>query len=287
MNLTALKNTIHTELQGFYETEEINAFLYRLADFRLQLNRIDFVTQQDFIIAKEDELFLMEAIQALKEEKPIQYILGVTEFYGLEFNVSPATLIPRPETEELVDWIISDHKHQAATTQLRLLDIGTGTGCIPISLAKHLDNAQVSAIDISTEALAIAQENAQLNKVSVNFMETDILSDKALENNKEQFDVIVSNPPYVRQLEKEEIKKNVLAYEPHLALFVDDHDALLFYRRIAAIAKKHLKRKGCLYFEINQYLGEETVDLITEMGFQQVELRKDLSGNDRMIKAQL
>lgn len=287
MNLTELKNTIHTKLQGLYEAEEINAFLYRLADFKLNLKRIDFALKQDLVIAKKDEGFLMNAIEELQQEKPIQYILGITEFYGLEFKVSSATLIPRPETEELVDWIITDYKHQAEISQLRLLDIGTGTGCISISLAKHLSNAQVSAIDISKTALAIAKENAQLNDVSVDFMETDILSGEALRNNEEQFDVIVSNPPYVRQLEKEEIKKNVLVYEPHLALFVDDHDALLFYRRIAAIAKKQLKKGGYLYFEINQYLGEETADLITEMGFQHVELRKDLSGNDRMIKAQL
>ena len=164
---------------------------------------------------------------------------------------------------------------------MKIVDIGTGSGCIAISLAKNLKNAQVSAIDVSEKALAIANKNAEINEVEVNFILKNILQTEDLEN---QFDVIVSNPPYVRNLEKAEIKPNVLEFEPHLALFVDDNDALLFYRKIAQLAQKNLSENGKLFFEINQYLGKETVDLLENLGFKNIELKKDIYGNDRMIK---
>jgi release factor glutamine methyltransferase len=216
----------------------------------------------------------------LKKEKPIQYILGETEFYGLPFLVNENTLIPRPETEELVEWILESTKYEEQNTKLNVLDIGTGSGCIAISLAKNLPSAQVSAIDVSEKALATAHKNAKINKVDVNFILKNILETESLD---EKYDVIVSNPPYVRNLEKEEIKPNVLEYEPHLALFVEDNDALLFYRKIAALAKKNLSENGKLYFEINQYLGKETVRLLEGMDFKNVILKKDVYGNDRMI----
>ena len=283
MKLEELKQYIKKELTPVYESYEVEAFLYRLTDFRLGLNRIDFVLKSDTTVSEEDVQFFEKAIVELKTEKPIQYILGETDFYGLNFKVTPDTLIPRPETEELVDWILKDEK-----TANSILDIGTGTGCIPVSLAKNMPNTKVSAVDVSKEALLVAKENAEQNKVEVAFVEQNILKHSLIEeshtlNNK--FDVIVSNPPYVRELEKYEIKKNVLAYEPHLALFVEDTDALLFYREIAKYALTHLTKNGSLYFEINQYLGQETVGLLQDLGFSQVELRKDLSGNDRMIKA--
>lgn len=215
----------------------------------------------------------------LETQKPIQYIFGKAHFYGLEFEVNPNTLIPRPETEELVKWIISENQHKG---QLSLLDIGTGTGCIAISLAKNLSNASVSAIDVSEGALATAKRNAQHNKAEVGFILQDILTAETL---PQVYDVIVSNPPYVRNLEKEEIKENVLQYEPHLALFVDDNDPLLFYRKIAQLAKTQLSPEGKLYFEINQYLGNETVAMLENMGFVNVILKKDIYGNDRMIAA--
>jgi release factor glutamine methyltransferase len=200
----------------------------------------------------------------------------------LEFEVNPNVLIPRPETEELVDWIIESQNSELRTQKLKILDIGTGSGCIAISLAKNLPNAEVFALDVSEQALATAQRNAESNQVQIQFIHQSILETEDFEH---QFDIIVSNPPYVRDLEKQEIKKNVLDNEPHLALFVADNDALLFYRKIAQLAQKNLSPTGQLYFEINQYLGQEMVALLKEMNFQNTELRKDVYGNDRMTKS--
>ncbi len=217
----------------------------------------------------------------LERQQPIQYIFGRTHFYGLEFEVNENTLIPRPETEELVEWIIHENKSRGP---VKILDIGTGSGCIAIALAKNLPDAQVFAVDVSLKALAVAKKNAINNNVSITFIEQDILS---ADNLPEQFDVIVSNPPYVRNLEKAEIKQNVLDYEPHLALFVEDNDALIFYKKIALLAKDNLPENGKLYFEINQYLGTETIHMLESFGFTNTVLRKDIYGNDRMISANL
>jgi release factor glutamine methyltransferase len=222
------------------------------------------------------------AMAELKKQKPIQYILGETEFYGLPFLVNENVLIPRPETEELVALILAEGKGKREEGKVRILDIGTGSGCIPIALKKHLPEAEVSAIDVSEKALALAMKNAELNQVDFHFRLQDILATDDLESS---FDIIVSNPPYVRHLEKIEIQPNVLQYEPHLALFVADDDALLFYRKIAALAQKHLTPKGKLYFEINQYLGKETVALVESFGFTEVRLHQDIYGNDRMVSA--
>lgn len=194
------------------------------------------------------------------------------------------TLIPRPETEELVEWIVAESRN-SATGSLKILDIGTGSGCIAISLAKNLPNAEVFALDVSEKALAVAKKNADTNKVKVNFIQADILKINDLVELSTHFDIIVSNPPYVRHLEKAEIKPNVLEYEPHLALFVEDTDALLFYRKIAKLAKENLAEKGKLFFEINQYLGKETLQLLEKFGFNSTELKKDIYGNDRMTRS--
>ncbi|WP_141882971.1 peptide chain release factor N(5)-glutamine methyltransferase, partial [Flavobacterium psychrophilum] len=217
----------------------------------------------------------------LKEQKPIQYILGETQFFGLPFYVNENTLIPRPETEELVEWIIKENLKISSLKNLKILDIGTGSGCIAISLAKNLPNASVFAIDVSDKALATAQKNAVLNEVDITFIEKNILQTEDL---NQEFDIIVSNPPYVRNLEKKEIHKNVLEYEPHLALFVEDNDSLLFYRKITELATRNLSNNGQLYFEINQYLGKETVELLEKYNFKNTTLKKDIYGNDRMIK---
>lgn len=229
-----------------------------------------------------DEIEKWNAVlNELEQQKPIQYIFGHTHFYGLEFEVNQNTLIPRPETEELVEWIIHENKNRG---QIKILDIGTGSGCIAISLAKNLPDAQVFAIDVSGEALAVAKRNAANNNINVEFIQQDILAAETL---PETFDVIVSNPPYVRNLEKAEIKQNVLDYEPHLALFVEDTDALIFYRKIALLAKSNPPQNGKLYFEINQYLGPETVQMLENFGFANVVLRQDMYGNNRMISASL
>lgn len=290
MQLKEYKNVFFTELESVYDTKEIESFFYIVLEALHQMRRIDFALQPELEL---DGLHLLQwetILAQLKEEKPIQYILGETEFFGLPFYVNENTLIPRPETEELVDWILQNYKEEDTKRKLRILDVGTGSGCIAISLAKNLPNATVYALDVSEKALATAQKNAQRNKVVITFLEHSVLEIETMtsvENSATNFDIIVSNPPYVRELEKQEIKKNVLAYEPHLALFVEDTDALLFYRKIAAIAKKDLAPNGQLYFEINQYLGKETITLLENQAFQKVVLRKDIYGNDRMIQANL
>jgi release factor glutamine methyltransferase len=237
--------------------------------------------QPDLAFSETELKTWSSILEQLKKEIPIQYILGVTHFYGLEFEVNSAVLIPRPETEELVDWIIQNSKLKAQNSKLKILDIGTGSGCIAIALAKNLPNAQVFALDVSEKALATAKKNAEKNQVQLTFIHQSILETVDL---AQEFDIIVSNPPYVRELEKLEIKNNVLDNEPHLALFVEDNDALIFYRKIAQLAQKNLNPKGQLYFEINQYLGKETLNLLLEMGFKNSVLRQDIYGNDRMIQ---
>jgi len=289
MTLSDLKTKMKSVLAIIYDQTEIDSFFDILIDYKLRLSKIDFLLSPNTVVTDNDVLFFESAIQKLKEEQPIQYILGETEFYGLPFKVTENTLIPRPETEELVDWIVKDcsHYEEERRSNLSILDIGTGSGCIPVSLAKNLPKAKVSTVDVSGEAIKVAQQNAALNNVEVSFIHGDILryTELVSVSHKDKYDVIVSNPPYVRNLEKQEIKKNVLAHEPHLALFVEDDDALIFYRKIAEFALEHLKKEGVLYFEINQYLGKETVKSIKKIGFETVELRKDMSGNDRMIKA--
>ncbi|WP_091431035.1 peptide chain release factor N(5)-glutamine methyltransferase [Flavobacterium degerlachei] len=261
---------------------EAESFFYLILEAKHQLKRIDLALRPDLDFSDAEILVWNTLVDQLKLEIPVQYLLGTTSFYGLDFKVNSSVLIPRPETEELVEWIIESQKSIAESQKLRILDIGTGSGCIAISLAKNIPDASVHAIDVSEKALATAKKNAETNKVDVNFIIQNILQTEDL---GQQFDVIVSNPPYVRNLEKQEIKKNVLDNEPHLALFVEDNDALIFYRKIAELAHKNLVPNGQLFFEINQYLGKETVALLAEMNFKNIELRKDIYGNDRMIKA--
>lgn len=267
-----------------FEKTEIDSFFYILIEYRLQLSKMDFLMNPNIKICQDDKEFFNTVVLRLKNEEPIQYILSQTFFYSLLFEVDENTLIPRPETEELVEWIIKDQV-LLKKKDLRILDIGTGSGCIPIALSKNISNSVVTTVDVSEKAIQVAKRNAKTNKVEVCFINDTILAPETINNTKYVFDVIVSNPPYVRNLEKQEIKQNVLAYEPHLALFVADDDALIFYDRITKYALKHLKKNGALYFEINQYLGEATVKLIKQLGFKNVELRKDMFGNDRMIKA--
>jgi release factor glutamine methyltransferase len=278
------KTTFLQELSSLYDEKEIESFFYLILEKLHGLKRIDLALKPETVI---DGIHLKQwksIVSDLKSYKPIQYILAETEFYGLPFLVNENVLIPRSETEELVQLIISKNLKIQESKNLTILDIGTGSGCIPIALKKNLPNAEVYAIDVSEKALATAQKNAELNNVEVHLMLKDILETEDLE---QQFDIIVSNPPYVRNLEKAEINPNVLEYEPHLALFVEDNDALLFYRKITKLAKKSLYENGQLYFEINQYLGKETVALVESFGFKNVKLIKDIYGNDRMISAAL
>ncbi len=272
------------ELTPIYDAGEAESFFYLILEEKHQLKRIDLALHPDLVFSEAEIVVWNSILEQLKQEIPVQYLLGKTSFYGLDFEVNENVLIPRPETEELVEWILSNNriiqKSNPETSGLKILDIGTGSGCIAISLAKNIPNAQVFAIDVSEKALATAKKNAEHNAVEVTFINQNILETEDL---RQQFDIIVSNPPYVRNLEKEEIKKNVLDNEPHLALFVEDNDALIFYKKIAELAQKNLSENGQLYFEINQYLGKEMVDLLEKMNFKNIELRKDIYGNDRMI----
>ncbi len=265
------------ELTSLYDVHEAESFFYLILENTTKLKRIDLALLPNSEFSDTQLLAWNLILKQLLLEIPIQYLLGTTSFYGLEFEVNENVLIPRPETEELVEWVLSCTSHLNT-----FLDIGTGSGCIAISIAKNRADSIVTAIDVSKGALEVAQKNAVLNDVSVQFIQKNILETSDLEN---QLDCIISNPPYVRTLEKAEIKKNVLDHEPHLALFVDDKDPLLFYRKIARLALKNLNPNGYLFFEINQYLGKEMNDLLVEMGFENVTLKKDIYNNDRMIRA--
>ncbi|HEY9168750.1 MAG TPA: peptide chain release factor N(5)-glutamine methyltransferase [Lutibacter sp.] len=278
MLIQEFKKYFFSELSNLYPDTEIQSFFTILVEFKLHLSRIQLALGHNFELNNDDLDFLKNALLKLKNQIPIQYIVGETTFYGLLFKVDKNVLIPRPETEELVEWIVQNHKKDEF---IKILDVGTGSGCIAISLAKNLPNAEVSAIDISAEALNVAKNNANFNKVKVNFINTDMLTLEKLEND---FDIIVSNPPYVRELEKAQMQQNVLCNEPHIALFVENENPLLFYDKIAELAKKHLTNNGVLYFEINQYLGLETVELLKSKGFKHIELKKDIYGLDRMVK---
>ncbi|MEY4011600.1 MAG: hypothetical protein RIT22_724 [Bacteroidota bacterium] len=282
MTIKQYRDQFIQELTPIYGMEEADSFFYLILDAKHQLKRVDLALQPDLVFSITELETWNLILDQLKKEIPVQYLLGTTHFYGLELEVNPNVLIPRPETEELVDWIIESQNSEVRTQKLKILDIGTGSGCIAISLAKNLPNSEVFALDVSEQALATAQRNAESNQVAIQFIHQSILETEDLGH---QFDIIVSNPPYVRDLEKQEIKKNVLDNEPHLALFVADNDALLFYRKITQLAQKNLSPTGQLYFEINQYLGQEMVALLKEMNFQNTELRKDVYGNDRMTKS--
>ena len=285
MKLANYKLKFLQELSPIYDEMEAASFFYLILEHLHQLKRIDLALNPEIEISESDIDQWERLLSGLKMEKPIQYLLGETEFYGLKFKVNENVLIPRPETEELVELIIVESQ-KSKVESLKILDIGTGSGCIAISLAKNLPNAEVFAIDVSEKALETAKENAASNGVEVTFIQQNILeiTNLTFDLGLSTFDLIVSNPPYVRMLEKEEIKPNVLEYEPHLALFVEDNDALLFYRKIAQLAKDNLSENGKLYFEINQYLGKETVDLLDGLGFKNIELIKDIYGNNRIVR---
>lgn len=263
-----------------YDQEEARNFFYLILQDLKGLSKIDVALNPEIEFTKEEKDKLDDYLEKLKKHQPIQYLLGATEFYGLTFEVNPNVLIPRPETEELVDWIIAENQDKP---QLTILDIGTGSGCIAISLAKHL-KAAVTAFDISDQALITAQTNADKNQTFVHFVEFDILNDLW---EGDSFDCIVSNPPYVKESEKTQMKANVLEYEPTLALFVPDENALVFYEKIADFARENLNPDGQLFFEINQYLGAEVIAMLKEKGFKEIQLKKDIYENDRMVSAVL
>lgn len=284
MKLYRLQKKFVQALQVQYPQTEIDTFFQWLCQAKLGYSRFDISLQKERELDKAACAFFNNALLRLQNFEPIQYIIGSTEFYGLPFNVTPHTLIPRPETEELVSWIIADltlESQECLVPKLNILDIGTGSGCIAISLAKHLEKARILAVDISAEALRVAKLNAQKNGVVVDFKEVDVLKLNLFD---QVFDSIVSNPPYVRELEKEKMQSNVLLHEPEGALFVTNKDPLLFYRTIAKLAHTSLKKGGFLYFEINEYLEKEMRMLLTSLDYKAIETKKDIHGKDRMMR---
>lgn len=280
MTIAELKSEFLNQLKKAYPSEEANSFFGLLSQSYLKMSRLEVALHRDKEVNREVVKQFQVAQERLLNQEPIQHIIGETEFYGLKIKVNKNVLVPRPETEELVQWIIEEVS--AEEKEISILDVGTGSGCIALCLAKNLPQAVITAIDISEQALKTAKENAEKNKVQVNFIRQDILK---LERLSRKYDVIVSNPPYVRELEKKEMQPNVLHFEPGTALFVSNENPLIFYKKITLLAKSGLKENGKLFFEINQYLGKETENLLQEDGFK-TRLRKDIFGNFRMLKGE-
>lgn len=273
----------NTELSSVYDENERNAISQLVLMHILNFSKAKLLASFDLIIDDEKLDQLKNYLPGLLKSEPVQYVLGETEFYGLKFFVNNNVLIPRPETEELVQLILNDISKE---TKLSILDIGTGSGCIPIAIKKSNAQLNVFALDISTNAITVAKQNALQNNVEVTFFEADILNfDEAVFPNK--MDIIVSNPPYVCKSEMGFMQANVLNYEPHLALFVADDDALLFYKAIADFALRRLSPNGKLYFEINEAKGLQVADMLLKKGFQNIVLKKDMFGKDRMIKCEM
>ena len=275
--MKAVTRQINENLSCSYTAGEISALTRIIATELLGVSQMVYFLKDDVTLTAEQEALLDNAIERLTKQEPIQYILGYSDFCDLRFKVTPATLIPRPETSELVEWVASE-----ATGNEHILDIGTGSGCIAISLANKMPQGNVTAWDISNAALAVATENSKANNCPVTFEQVDIL---AYQPTDAQFDIIVSNPPYIKEVEKEQMYSNVLDWEPHTALFVPDNDPLLFYRTIAIKSLSLLRPGGKLYFEINRAHGQETVEMLKSLGYTGIELRKDFADNDRMIRA--
>lgn len=269
---------IKQSLHGYYPDSEIVSMAKLLLTQVFGMSVVELYTGKDNNFSSNERKRLDDILVRLKKQEPLQYIIGVEEFCGLTFEVTPDVLIPRPETLELVYWIIQENEGKRS----RVLDIGTGSGCIAVTLAKKLRETRVTSWDVSEKALQVASRNCRRNGVEVRLERKNVLE---AVSQGEVFDIIVSNPPYVTEREKKEMERNVLDWEPALALFVPDDNPLLFYRNIAGLGREMLAPEGKLYFEINRGYGRQMVDMLEGLGYHDIELRKDISQNDRMIKA--
>ena len=276
MTLVKYRNYFFTILKSIIEQNEIEEVFFWIIDHYCGISRMDYILNPDLKLSNHQKENLMNAVSLLKINMPIQYVLGESEFMNLKFNLNYNVLIPRPETEELVSWVIKDNNHNKT-----ILDIGTGSGCIAIALAKFIKNSRVTAWDIDEKILSVAEKNASKNKVKVLFELKDITTIKS--NNK--FDLIISNPPYICDSEKLGMQNNVLLFEPHLALFVNDNDPLFFYLKIIDFAKSNLNDNGKIFLEINENQSIGVVKLLNNAGFYDIELKKDFRLKNRMIKA--
>jgi len=271
---------IKFNLLNYYPDNEIQNFIYLIFEHLLNYTKIDIHINSNRVISGKIEKQINKIVSELKRNKPIQYVFKKTEFYGLPFSVSADTMIPRQETEELVDWIIKDNKEK----KCKILDIGTGCGCIAIVLARNLTSCSIEALDISKKAINIAKTNARINNASVRFFQYDILKYET-KKLKRNFDIIISNPPYIRESEKSALPGNVLYYEPQKALFVPDDNPLIFYRAIAKFGLRNLKDKGILYLEINEALAKQVAEELDKHNYEKIIIGKDINGKDRMVKA--
>ena len=276
-NIHEAVNEIIVSLQNIYDFNEASNFAVLLFSHLRGYSRADLHLNSNEKLSINENLFLTDALERLRHSEPIQYVIGECEFMGLIFNVNKNVLIPRPETEELVEWVLDEIKEN----NLSVLDIGTGSGCIACAIKKYALYSIVEAYDISDMALATAKKNAERNNVKIKFKNVDILN-YHLKN--EKFDIIVSNPPYITEKEKKFIMPNVLDYEPHLALFVPDNQPFLFYEKIMDFSLKALKPNGKLFFEINEQYGTELVNLLESKGFKNIILKKDIAGRNRMVR---
>ena len=277
MTLLEFNNLFKNKLISKVDQNQIDEFFFWLIDHYCNYGRIEYILNPNFKISKTQQENLTNSIDSLLKDMPIQYVIGETSFMDLIFKLNKSVLIPRPETEELVNWIINDeHKNKT------ILDIGTGSGCIAISLSKNLKNCKVTGWDINEDIIKIANHNATLNNVNVLFELSDITKPLIIDH---KYDLIVSNPPYITHKEKKFISNNVKYFEPHTALFVEDHDPLFFYENISAFANSNLKSNGFLYIEINENFSKEVIKLLKDKGFYDIKLKKDFRLKNRMIKA--
>lgn len=283
-NIKEIKKYFRKNLEELYSENEINLIIKESVIQRLGISSAEYLIADNQLLSESDLLFFRSIVKKIQSHEPFQYVIGNTEFFGLEFKTDRRALIPRPETEELVDWITHFFPKEIS---LNGMDLCTGSGCIAISLKSYFTNSGIKATDISEEALALAKENADVLNLPIETLRFDILNENSFaEFDNNSFDFWVSNPPYIPQKEKALMETKVLDFEPSIALFVSDEDPLLFYREIANKAIMYLKEKGMLFFELNENFADETTKLLEEIGFVNIELRKDLQGKDRMLKAQ-
>jgi len=282
MTICQITEEIRRQLAGQYPATEIESFIRILFGYYLNMNPLQIYLSHGHELPAGVEPQIRAATGDLKKFRPIQYIIGETEFCGLKFEVTPDVLIPRPETEELTDWILHEYDKSAA---LSIVDVCTGSGCIAVALAAGFRNAGVWAVDISEAALAVARRNALKNRVKVEFLQRDVLQDDLTDFEPASLDMIVSNPPYVTLPEKRQIQPNVLEYEPYQALFAPGHDPFIFYKRIAAFGMKCLKPHGKVFFELNEAFPEEVAQVLQQNGYSDIVTRKDINGKWRMIFA--
>ncbi|HIP32309.1 MAG TPA: peptide chain release factor N(5)-glutamine methyltransferase [Crocinitomicaceae bacterium] len=282
-DLEAVKSFFKEKIPG-YSSSEINIMVKFLTIKRLNINESDYLIQQPFLFSESDLLFFRDAVKRMQKNEPFQHVLGEVEFYGLLLNSDKRALIPRPETEELVDWIVNSFDR---TEELKIADLCSGSGCIALVLKSIFVESEVNAIELSEDAIELIQENCKKTELQLIIDEADVLAEDAFSQfQKNSFDCWVSNPPYIPNKDKETMHENVLDFEPDMALFVEDDDVLIFYERITKQANLFLKPNGLLFFEIHEDLAEETVSILKSHNFVNIELRKDLQGKDRMIKAQ-